>query len=87
MIYGISRRTDDIGQTTQCSQVATFDRGGIDDRGGSVLSFSIALLMGPGCVALLAVYLALSLSYSFRLKREPIIDVLILATLFQCAWP
>jgi len=50
---------------------------------GGVLSFSIALLMGPGCVALLAVYLALSLSYSFRLKREPIIDVLILATLFS----
>jgi 4-hydroxybenzoate polyprenyltransferase len=35
-----------------------------------------------GCVAILALYLVLSLSYSFRLKREPIIDVFLLATLF-----
>jgi 4-hydroxybenzoate polyprenyltransferase len=50
---------------------------------GGVLSFSLALMMGTGCVGILAVYLVLSLSYSFRLKREPIIDVLILATLFS----
>lgn len=50
---------------------------------GSVFSFFLALMMGPGCVAMLAVYLVISLSYSFRLKREPIIDVFILATLFS----
>lgn len=33
-------------------------------------------------MAMLALYLILSLSYSFRLKREPIIDVFLLATLF-----
>jgi len=51
--------------------------------GGGLLSFILAALMGPGCVAILAIYLVISLSYSFRLKREPIIDVFILATLFS----
>ena len=31
---------------------------------------------------MLALYLAVSLVYSFRLKREPIIDVFLLATMF-----
>jgi 4-hydroxybenzoate polyprenyltransferase len=51
--------------------------------GGGLLSFVLAALMGSGCVAMLAIYLVISLSYSFRLKREPIIDVFILATLFS----
>jgi 4-hydroxybenzoate polyprenyltransferase len=45
-------------------------------------AFGLAIAAGTGCVAMLALYLALSLSYSFRLKREPIIDVFLLATLF-----
>ena len=45
-------------------------------------ALGLALAAGPGCVAMLALYLAISLSYSFGLKREPIIDVLLLATLF-----
>jgi 4-hydroxybenzoate polyprenyltransferase len=45
-------------------------------------ALGLALAAGMGCVAMLALYLILSLSYSFRLKREPIIDVFLLATLF-----
>jgi 4-hydroxybenzoate polyprenyltransferase len=48
--------------------------------GGAALG--LALAAGEGCVLMLGLYLALSLSYSFRLKREPIIDVFLLATLF-----
>ena len=50
---------------------------------GGLLSFLLAFMMGSACVAMLAIYLVTSLSYSFRLKREPIIDVFILATLFS----
>src|SRR5262249_31782548 len=35
------------------------------------------------CVTMLALYLGLSLSYSFRLKREPLVDVFVLAALFS----
>ena len=45
-------------------------------------AFALGSAVGMGVVAVLAIYLALSLSYSFRLKREPIIDVFVLATLF-----
>jgi 4-hydroxybenzoate polyprenyltransferase/CBS domain-containing protein len=45
-------------------------------------ALGLALDAGMGCTAMLAVYLILSLSYSFRLKREPIIDVFLLAALF-----
>ncbi|MBG0792655.1 UbiA family prenyltransferase [Methylocystis sp. H62] len=47
-----------------------------------IAALGLALGAGAGCVGMLALYLALSLSYSFRLKREPIIDVFLLATLF-----
>lgn len=43
----------------------------------------LAALMGPECVAVLLIYLAISLAYSFHFKREPIIDVFLLATLFS----
>jgi len=46
-------------------------------------AFCLALLAGPGCAAVLALYLAVSLAYSFRLKREPIVDVFVLAALFS----
>jgi 4-hydroxybenzoate polyprenyltransferase len=55
---------------------------GLVATGGS-LSFSLAFMMGLGCVGMLATYLVISLLYSFRLKREPILDVFILATLFS----
>ena len=51
--------------------------------GGGLASFLLAALMGAKCVGMLALYLVVSLAYSFRLKREPIVDVFILATLFS----
>src|SRR5271157_477151 len=48
----------------------------------SLGAFALGLVAGRGGAAVLALYLALSLAYSFRLKREPIIDVFALATLF-----
>lgn len=45
-------------------------------------AFGLALAGGVGCTAMLLLYLSLSLAYSFRLKREPIIDVFALAALF-----
>ena len=45
-------------------------------------AFGLGLAAGPGSAAMLALYLVLSLGYSFRLKREPIVDVFLLATLF-----
>jgi 4-hydroxybenzoate polyprenyltransferase len=44
--------------------------------------FSLAFVVARESVALLAVYLAATLAYSFRLKREPIVDVVMLAALF-----
>jgi 4-hydroxybenzoate polyprenyltransferase len=51
--------------------------------GGGVMSFLLAALISPSCVGMLALYLCLSLAYSFRLKREPIVDVFVLAALFS----
>ena len=51
--------------------------------GGGLASFLLAALMGANCVGMLALYLVISLAYSFRLKREPIVDVFILAALFS----
>ncbi|OBS53489.1 prenyltransferase [Methylosinus sp. 3S-1] len=45
-------------------------------------ALGLALAAGSGCVAMLVLYFVVSLSYSLRLKREPIIDVLLLAALF-----
>lgn len=50
---------------------------------GGIAAFALAFAIGAQCVAALAIYLAISLSYSFRLKREPMIDVFLLATLFS----
>jgi len=49
---------------------------------GGLAAFGLAIWIGAGCVAILALYLALSLAYSFRLKREALVDVFILASLF-----
>jgi 4-hydroxybenzoate polyprenyltransferase len=49
---------------------------------GGLLALVLGSMLGLACVGMLALYLALSLSYSFRLKREPIVDVFALATLF-----
>jgi 4-hydroxybenzoate polyprenyltransferase len=51
--------------------------------GGGAVAFAIAASLGPASVGALALYLAISLAYSFRLKREPIIDVFVLASLFS----
>jgi 4-hydroxybenzoate polyprenyltransferase len=45
-------------------------------------AFTIGAWLGPACAAMMALYLATSLAYSFWLKREPIVDVLVLASLF-----
>jgi 4-hydroxybenzoate polyprenyltransferase len=45
-------------------------------------AFAIAALIGRDCVFVLALYLGISLAYSFRLKREPLVDIFVLASLF-----
>jgi len=50
--------------------------------GGGLVAFGLAAALGPRCVLALLIYLALSLSYSFRLKREPMVDVVMLASMF-----
>ncbi|MEJ0050526.1 MAG: UbiA family prenyltransferase [Methylovirgula sp.] len=49
---------------------------------GGIAAFTIAASIGPACVAVLTLYLFAGLAYSFWLKREPIIDVLMLAALY-----
>jgi 4-hydroxybenzoate polyprenyltransferase len=47
-----------------------------------MLSFLLGFMIGLACVATLTLYLVISLAYSFRLKREPVVDLFMLATLF-----
>jgi len=49
---------------------------------GGILSLGIAATIDRGAVLILAVYAALTLTYSLKLKRVPMVDVFILATLF-----
>lgn len=49
---------------------------------GGLAAFGLAALIGTGCFVMLALYLVVSLAYSFRLKREPIVDVFVLASMF-----
>lgn len=49
---------------------------------GVLLSFAITASINPGAVTILILYGALTLTYSFRLKRVPMLDVFILAVLF-----
>jgi 4-hydroxybenzoate polyprenyltransferase len=49
---------------------------------GGLVAFGLAALIGTGCFLTLAIYLVVSLAYSFRLKREPIVDVFVLASMF-----
>lgn len=49
---------------------------------GLVIGFALAAYVSLGAVAMLAIYVALSLSYSFYWKRVPILDAFVLATLF-----
>jgi 4-hydroxybenzoate polyprenyltransferase len=48
----------------------------------AVAGGTLAAYLGPRAIAGIAVYVAVTLSYSFALKRLPILDVLILAALF-----
>lgn len=49
---------------------------------GLAASFAIGAAIGPAAFAMLGVYLALTLAYSLRLKREPVVDGFVLACLF-----
>lgn len=51
---------------------------------GLSVGFYLAMLLGTGAVALLAAYLALTLCYTFFLKRVPIVDITVIAALFTC---
>lgn len=50
--------------------------------GFSAIAAGLGLALGPAGLAVLALYGATTLSYSFRLKRVPIVDVMTLASLF-----
>ena len=49
---------------------------------GVALSLGIAIVIDRGAIWTLLVYAVLTLAYSLRLKREPIVDVFVLAVLF-----
>jgi 4-hydroxybenzoate polyprenyltransferase len=49
---------------------------------GAVTGLGLGVWLGGSAIIVLGLYLLLALAYSFRLKREPIIDVLVLASLF-----
>jgi 4-hydroxybenzoate polyprenyltransferase len=49
---------------------------------GSAASFALISWAGPAAAAMLGLYLAVAMAYSFRLKREPVLDALTLASLF-----
>jgi 4-hydroxybenzoate polyprenyltransferase len=49
---------------------------------GLIIGFELAVYASLGAVLMLATYVGLSLSYSFHLKRVPILDAFVLATLF-----
>jgi 4-hydroxybenzoate polyprenyltransferase len=49
---------------------------------GLVSSFALMSWAGPAATGMLALYFALAMTYSFRLKREPILDAVALASLF-----
>jgi 4-hydroxybenzoate polyprenyltransferase len=51
---------------------------------GLIIGFELAVFASLAAVLMLAVYVGLSLSYSFYLKRIPILDAFVLATLFTC---
>jgi 4-hydroxybenzoate polyprenyltransferase len=50
--------------------------------GGLAASFALIAWAGAAAAAMLGLYLAVAMAYSFRLKREPILDALTLAGLF-----
>jgi 4-hydroxybenzoate polyprenyltransferase len=50
--------------------------------GGLAASFALIAWVGAAAAAMLGLYLAAAMAYSFRLKREPILDALTLAGLF-----
>jgi 4-hydroxybenzoate polyprenyltransferase len=49
---------------------------------GILMSFAIAASIDRGAILMLLIYAVLTFSYTLRLKQVPILDVLILATLF-----
>ena len=49
---------------------------------GLGLGVTLAFLLGPGFAGMLGVYLVLTTAYSLYLKRQPILDVFVLAGLY-----
>lgn len=49
---------------------------------GVGVSLCLGALLGPAALGIMSLYLALTLAYSFRVKREPILDGFTLAVLF-----
>ncbi len=49
---------------------------------GMAIGLGLAAVLGPAAFAVMALYVALTLGYSFALKPVPILDVLTLASLF-----
>lgn len=49
--------------------------------GAGILAFALGAAVGLGCVLMLLLYLTLSLAYSIRLKRVPLVDAFVLAGL------
>jgi 4-hydroxybenzoate polyprenyltransferase len=48
-----------------------------------VLGISLTVFLRPGLIAVLCLYVLLNLLYSFRLKKIPILDVIILAMMYE----
>lgn len=49
---------------------------------GLIVAFVLADAVGPMAIVGLAIYVALTLAYSFRFKRVPLLDIFVLASLF-----
>jgi 4-hydroxybenzoate polyprenyltransferase len=49
---------------------------------GGLTAFGLSALIGTGCVVMVTMYLLISLFYSFWLKRAPIVDIIVLASMF-----
>ncbi|RTL72589.1 MAG: UbiA family prenyltransferase [Hyphomicrobiales bacterium] len=57
-------------------------RAGLLCAGALAAGVALGLYLGSAALAVLLLYLAITLSYSFALKRVPLLDVLVLALLF-----
>src|SRR6266516_3708530 len=49
----------------------------------TALAFAAAAVLGAGSLAYLAAFMALQLAYSWRLKQWPLVDIAVIAALFE----